>query len=411
MATETIEIERRRSILPDLSKLQGAALPIAGVGLLGLILGFVLDGTLGHRAFWSSYYFGYMVAMALTLGCTTLLFLHHAVRGSWGLAILRILEAGTRMLPIMALGMVPIVIAVWMGQIYPWANEAERNANHVFAHKALYLNPLWFTIRQIVYFGFWIWATAQLRKSSLKQDVSRDENLALQRGSFAAPFGVVHVVLVTFAYTDWLMSLTEWFSTLYGVWNITKNILLVLAFSTYIVLKYRDRKPYSEIVTPALARDLGNMILGFTMFWGYTSLSQFLIIWSANLPEEVTFYGSRFDGALVYVGAFLIFGHFFGPFLALITGRTKRTPDILQKVCGWLIFIRIVDTWWDVVPFFGRRLTGPDLPGIALDLAALAGFGGIWVAVTMANMKKEALYPAHDPRLIEAKELAAHGAH
>lgn len=349
--------------------------------------------------------------MSLTLGCTTLLFLHNAVRGSWGLAILRIIEAGTRMLPIMFLGMIPILIAVWMGQIYPWANAEVRATEAVWHKKELYLNPLWFSIRQVIYFTYWIWATAQLRKSGLKQDVSRDENLALQRGSFAAPFGVIHVVLLTFAYTDWLMSLTEWFSTLYGVWNMTKNILMVLAFSTFMVLKHRDRKPYSDIVTPALARDLGNMILGFTMFWGYTSLSQFLIIWSANLPEEVTFYGARFDGALVYVGAFLIFGHFFGPFLALITGRTKRTPDILQKVCAWLIFIRIVDTWWDVVPFFGRRLTGPDLPGLALDLAALAGFGGIWVAVTMGNMKKEALYPAHDPRLIEAKELAAHGAH
>jgi hypothetical protein len=147
------------------------------------------------------------------------------------------------------------------------------------------------------------------------------------------------------------------------------------------------------------------------MFWGYTSLSQFLIIWSRNLPEEVTFYGTRFDGPLVYVERFLIFGHFFGPFPRADHGTYQANPGHLQKVCGWLIFIRIVDTWWDVVPFFGRRLTGPDLPGLALDLAALAGFGGIWVAVTMANMKKEALYPAHDPRLIEAKELAAHGAH
>jgi hypothetical protein len=207
------------------------------------------------------------------------------------------------------------------------------------------------------------------------------------------------------------MSLTPWFSTLYGAWNITKNVISALAFGTYIVLKYRDQRPYSEIVAPGVIRNLGNVILGFVMFWGYTSLSQFLIIWSANLPQEITFYGQRFDGALVYVGAFLIFGHFFAPFLALITGRTKRTAEILQQVCGWLIFIRIVDTWWDVVPFFGRRLTGPDLPGLALDLAALAGFGGIVVGVIVANMKKEALYPAHDPRLIEAKELAAHGAH
>ncbi len=411
MVTETTETGRHQSILPDLTKIQTAAAPIAGLGLIGLVLGFVLDGSEGHRAFWSSYYFGYMVAMALTLGCTTMVFLHNCVRGSWGLAILRILEAGTRALPIMALGMIPILIGVWTGHIYPWADPAKVNGSEILRHKALYLNPLWFTIRQAIYFGYWIWAVGQLRKSSLKQDASLDENLALQRGSFAAPFGVVHVILVTFAYTDWLMSLTDWFSTLYGVWNITKNVLFVLALSTYIVLKYRDRRPYSDIVTPALVRNLGNVILGFTMFWGYTSLSQFLIIWSANLPEEISFYGARFDGPLIYVGAFIVFGHFFAPFLALITGRTKRTPDILQKVCGWLVFIRIVDTWWDVVPFFGRRLSGPDLPGLALDLAALAGFGGIWITVTMANMKKEALYPAHDPRLIEAKELAAHGAH
>lgn len=404
---------------PVWNRLQGVALPLLLIGAIALIAAFLTDQSPDHRAFWSSYYFGYLFWMGVTLGCCTLIYLHHCIRAQWGLAILRILEAGARLVPWMALGMIPIGIAVLTGHIYDWANLANvAHWDRLHQEKAhFYLNPAAFVVRQCIYFVYWWWTTEHLRKSSLKQDETFDERLAAHRGSFAAPIGIIHVILVTFAYTDWLMSLTSFYSTLYGAWNITKNILSILSFGTILVLGNRYRRPYSDFVTPAITRDLGNVALGWTMFWGYTSLAQFLIIWSANLPDEIGFFTARFEGGLVYIGAFLIATMFFAPFLALITGRAKRTPEIMLRVAGWIFAWRIIDAWYDIVPFFRTGVVHGNLPlalnplYLVFDIGAWVAFGGLWLALFVFYVKQHALYPAHDPRLIEAKEALAHGAH
>lgn len=407
-----------QSITPVLNRIQNGAYPILGIGAIGLIAA-LLTQTQDPRAFWGSYFYGYFFWMGLTLGSATLLYLHNSIRALWGLSILRFLEASTRLLPWMALGMIPILIAVWTGHLYDWANpDIVKHWDPLHQDKAkFYLNATGFTIRQICYWAFWIYTTTRLRNSSVLQDKTMNERLGRERASFAAPIGVIHVIVVTFAYTDWLLSLTNFYSTMYGAWNITKNILAALSLFTILVLANRDRKPFSDIVTPELTRDLGNFTLGWVMFWGYTSLDQFLIIWSGNLPDEILFYTSRFEGGLVYVGALIVAFQFFAPFLALITGRTKRTPEIMLKVAIWIFVMRLIDTWYDIVPFFRRGIHVADMPYIfnpvylIFDIAALAAFGGFWLALFAFYAKKEALYPAHDPRLIEAKELATHGAH
>jgi hypothetical protein len=156
-------------------------------------------------------------------------------------------------------------------------------------------------------------------------------------------------------------------------------------------------------VTPALTKDLGNMMLGFTMLWAYFSLSQFLIYWSGNLPEYITFYVNRFRGAWVYVGGFLILAQFFGPFLALIAGKTKRRFDLLVKVAAWVFVVRMIDVLWQTVPFFQWRFGGYDTGALLLAFAGWAFLGGVWISVFVTELKKHPVVAPYDTRLFEAK--------
>jgi hypothetical protein len=213
--------------------------------------------------------------------------------------------------------------------------------------------------------------------------------------------------LLTFAFTDWLMSLNPmFFSTLYGAWHMATGILMTIALGTFLTLFMRDKRPYAAAINPALTKDLGNMMLGFTMVFGYFTLSQFLIIWSGNLPEEIVFFVQRFEGPLVWVGAAIVVFQFFGPFLALLSGKAKRTPHLLIWVAGWIFCFRMIDVWWQVVPFF----KGPSqLSTVWIDIAALLFVGGVWLYFFFRTLKQNELLPLHDTRLQDTKlALEAH---
>lgn len=397
-------------VAPVLKNLQSLGYLGAGVGLLGLVIAFFLD----RRAFFSSFHFGFTFWLMITLGCTGLTYLHHAIRASWSLSILRVLEAANKTLPLMAGLFVVVALGMWTEQIFPWTNQNAVAASELLQRKAWYLNKWGWTIRAIVFWAFWILTTQYLNRSSARQDKTRDNDLAQARTNRAAPWGVLFVVSITFAYTDWLMSLDPaWYSTIYGVWWFTSGNLSAVALGTVWVLANRFRRPYNEVITPKLTKDLGNMMLGFTMFWAYVSLSQFLIIWSGNLPEEIPFYINRFTGPLVYVGAFLIIASFFTPFGLLLSGRTKREPKLLLNVAIFILVIRVVDVFWQVTPFFKVGLQAVNLPAYALDAGAFFGIGGLWLALFTGDLLKSAranvLIPLHDTRLIEsAAEAHSH---
>ena len=205
--------------------------------------------------------------------------------------------------------------------------------------------------------------------------------------------------------TDWVMSLDPmWLSSLYGAWHMATSLLFSIAVGSFILLSLRTKSPYSGVIQPQLTKDLGNLMLGFTMVYGYFTLSQFLIIWSGNLPEENIFFVQRFEGPMVYLGAALVVCQFVIPFLLLISGKTKRTPSILRFVAGWIAVVRIVDLFWQIVPFMVNFSGGIAVPVILGAVGAVLAVGGIWVYVFSGNARKVALIPSYDPRLIEAKQ-------
>jgi hypothetical protein len=401
-----------RPLLPLINRSRRGAYALAGLGVAALILGLVALIVMGQgaRTFFQAYLFGYIFWLNFSLGCFGLTLLHHVVRGSWGLPILRVLEAGARTLPLMAGLFVVVVLGMLFGDLYPWNNSRALQdgvMRHAVEAKASYLNPLWFIIRAVIYFGIWIGLSSFLNRSSLEQDRTGDASLAQERTNWSAPGMVVFFVSITFAVTDWVMSLDpRWYSTIFGVLFVTGQALTALAFSTLLMTRLVNYRPFSEIVTPQLTRDLGNLLLTLTMVWAYISLSQFLIMWAGNLPEEIAYYTTRNSGGWLPVGTVLILFQFFAPFLMLLSGRTKRTPGYLAGVATLILAMRVLDIAWIVIPFY-QQAEQPVNANLAwMSVAALLGLGGIWLGAFTHQLRRHPLLPRHDPRLQEVLEHA-----
>ncbi|MBM3493363.1 MAG: hypothetical protein FJX72_03420 [Armatimonadetes bacterium] len=338
----------------------------------------------------ASYLFAWVFWLCLSLGCLGVLLLHHLFRAAWGRAVMPALEAGVRTLPLMAALILPIL--VWgMPELYPWASGGHDEAIH--EHRALYMNMPFFLARSVFYFAVWIGLGTYLTRSTLRERRSGDRSLEQRRTNVSAPGMVVFVLTVTFAVTDWVMSTeAHWFSTIYGVWFITGQGLAAVALAAWWWRGRHSAGGVEEDADFPVSRDLGNLLLAFTLFWAYISLSQYLIIWSANLPEETTFYLRRSGSGWQALGAALIVGQFVVPFLALLSGKTKRSPRMLGLVAGWTLAFRVCDVYWIVMP---SARAGSAAPTLA-DALAFVGIGIAWCAVYMVGLRNLAPYRCGD---------------
>ena len=376
------------------------------MGVIALVAGGIATAagaTMGPEAMASmmtSYLFAWVVVMAFTLGCLGVTLLHHTVRGSWGLAVLRLYEAGGGPWSFVAMFIAWIPIALNIHTIYHhWADP--KLAAELPIQKQQWLTEPFFIARTVAYFVIWFALAWILKNSSQRDDKNPDPKAAQFRTNLSAPGIVVFVLTVTFAITDWVMSIDpHWSSTIYGVWYTISGALMALSFGAIVVCANRDKEPYRDIISPSLTKDLGNLCFAFTMFWCYVTLSQFLITWSGNLPEYIRYYVDRKISQHAwwnYVGAFNIVFGFFVPWTLLLSPRAKAKASMLLGIASLIFFMKIVDMYWNVIP--SLRSTGFDWR----DIAGLVFLGGLWFAVFGSQVRQAALIPEHDTRLMEAQ--------
>lgn len=369
------------------------------LGGLGCVAGMVMND---KEKFLASYLFAFVLWMGFTLGCLGLQLLLHTLRASWGAAVVRIYEAGGGPLSFIGMAVAFVPIALNMDTLYHhWMHPAK--GDMILAHKAAWLNEPMFLLRTGIYFIIWFALATLMRRSTLAQEQTGNPKEIAFRNNIAAPGLVVFVVSVTFAITDWVMSLDpHWFSTIYGVWYVVTGVLGAIAFGAIIVCRNANSEPYREIISPQLTRDLGNLMLAFTMFWCYVSLSQFIIIWSGNLPEYITYYKNRGTAEWTALGAFNIVVGFFVPFLCLLFPRTKAVARVLLPVAALILVMRFVDLYYHVIPAMRSTMFN------VWDLAALVGVGGLWFLLFGIQIRQASLVPSYDNRLVEAKAQHAH---
>jgi len=159
-------------------------------------------------------------------------------------------------------------------------------------------------------------------------------------------------------------------------------------------------KPLAEVVRAKHYHDLGNLMLAFVALWAYISFSQFLIIWSGNLPEELPWYLHRTHGGWQYLAIFVALFHFVVPFFILLNRRSKRNIENLSKIALGMIVMRFLDLYWIIKPNFQHEHISVHW----LDITAPLAIGGLWLAYFFNQLMTHPLLPVKDPRIKEVFE-------
>lgn len=378
-----------------LAGIQRLALIAGGAGLVISLVGAFLS----TEQFFRSYLFAYILVVAISLGCLAALMLQHLTGGRWGAVGRRVFEAGALTIPVMGVLLIPVLVG--MGYLYPWMDPAEVAANEFVQHKTPYLNAPFFIIRAVLYFVIWGGMAYLLNRWSAEEDRTGDPALGRRMRTLSGPGLVVYVLTVTFAATDWGMSLEpEWFSTIYGVIYIVGHGLSALAFTAVVLWLLYGYEPLAGRASVDQIHDVGKLLFAFVVLWAYVNFSQFLIQWMGNIPEETPWYIHRSEGGWQYLAYALMLFQFALPFLILLSRYLKRTPYLLAVVASFILLMRAVDVFWLIMPSFY-----PDGFQISwLDITLPIGLGGLWVASFVWALGRKPLLPLHDPRVAQLRE-------
>src|SRR5512146_105398 len=293
---------------PIVEKWQRNALVIGVLGSIGGIVGWILEPT--RDEFYRSFLLGYMWCIGLTLGCLAILMVYHLTGGAWGTVARRILEAGMRTLPLMIVLFIPILIG--LHHLYSWSRpEVIASDPDVKRVAEQYLSLRFFLFRAVLYFVAWSALVVALGRVSDRQDRPPLESFDVKLRRISGPGIVFYGFSITFAAVDWAMSIDpHWASTIYGLLFMAGQGLITLCFIVLVGSALVRYKPLSEAWKPDQFLDHGKLMMAFTMMWGWFALSQWLIIWAGNLPDEITWYLNRTRGGWNVWGFLLIFIQF-----------------------------------------------------------------------------------------------------
>ena len=370
---------------------QKLALLIGAAALVLSGIGAVVD----TKHFFRGYLLGYMFWMNLSLGCLGFVMMHNLTGGDWGHATRRALEAGMRTLPLMLLLFLPILFAalnLGHADLYEWANAEHVAHDKILTQKAFYLNGNAFALRALILFAFWLFWSHVLYKGSREFEKTPTTRIVERMENWSGPGAVLFFLATSCASFDWVMSLEpHWYSTIYGVLFLVGQGLATLAFLIVFTAWTTRYEPFSQMVTEKPFHDLGKLMHGFVVLWAYASFSQFLIIWSANLPEEIPWYLQRTGHGWLILALFLMGFHFFVPFFVLLSRHVKRHKNKLIWVAGWMLIARYADLYWQIVPAFKE-----DFHFHWLYIVPLIGLGGVWLFVFFWQLQERSLLPLPD---------------
>jgi len=392
------------NVLVQLNKLQRVALIVGVVATLISIGGYFADPSRFFRA----YLYSYMFWLGLTGGCLAMLMLHHIVGGGWGFIIRRLLEAGSKLLPLAFVLFLPLLGG--LSYLYPWMHEPE---DRIMAWRQVWSNWPMYVTRIVICFVIWGIFAYFLNKWSKLQDESNDSGIYEKLTKWSSFGFLVYCVTMSFAVIDLTMSTnSHWYSSMYPAVFLAGQGLSTLTFML-VTLAFLTKGgwPINEVPTKFF-RDLGNLVLAATLFWAYVSFSEFLIIYSANISESATFYVFRRQGPFWWLIVAIMALHFFLPFFVLLTGdNIKRSIPRLAKIALFILVMRWVNLYWIIMPAWPEVRVAPFQ---WIDFVLPFALGGWWLAAFAAMVKRtESMLPVHDPRLEgnwpPLQEVAQHG--
>ena len=396
----------------DIDARRSRALLIGVAALVLCAVGFFIN----RDQFFRAWLIGYMLWLGVALGSMGLMMIHHLSGGAWGMVVRRVWEASSRTLPLLTVLFIPVVLG--MNRLYPWMHTDLMQADAVLKHKSLYLNPTFFLARAAVYFIGWnliAWRLSALSRAQDEGDIEATRSMQRISGG-----GLVFLALsITFVGVDWFMSLNpDFYSTMFGFLFMNYLGLAGLAFTILIASYLRTTPTMGPLFRPSHFADYGKLTLAFVMMWAYFQFSQYLLVYAANLKDEVPYVITRIEGGWEYLALFLLIFQFVVPFCLLLSRPLKRTPDRLVKLAIWLLIVRLIDTFMYVSPEFsaagGNRWFVPGEHGSVffvnwLDVVTPVAIGGLWFWMFYTQLRQRPLLPIGDPYLASA--LEASGGH
>ncbi|MEQ8789308.1 MAG: hypothetical protein RIC55_23645 [Pirellulaceae bacterium] len=375
------------SNLPPLQRLFAALPSQAGAFLQDLF---------DRQQFFQSYLLAFLFWWGVAVGALGLLMLTWLVRSNWGRAARPYLAAASLTLPLTALLFVPLALETEV--LYVWARPEVVEQSPSLERKAPYLNVPFFLARAAGCFAIWTVGGLALsvypaRWNSLAADAGSQPNNWRRKVSGVGL--VLFVATTTVAACDWSMSLDPaWYSTIYGALIGAGGMLTAMAL---VVILYAQTLPSDDRGGDAashegnepppptqLLADLGSLLLALVMIWAYFAFSQFMIIWSANLPVEASWYLLRLQGGWQWSALSLLALHFAAPFLLLLSRETKSSPVRMTAIGLLLLAVHLVALHWHVAPVFH-----PDRFHFAwTDVAAPLAMGGIWLFLFLRLLRR-----------------------
>src|SRR5665213_3422668 len=361
---------------------------------------------------------GLMVCLSFCIGGLAVLMLQWTTGGKWGLLIRRPLEAMSRTLPLLFLMFLPI--AFFAKHLYIWARiidpKAALNAGvidamqaHAIAYKRPYLNLEGFWIRGIVYFIIFGIFVYFLNRWSLQRDSDTQHGNWFWQKRFENLSGaglVIYSLVLTGMCVDWVMSLDPtWFSSMYGFLFLVSQGYAALDLVILVTLALSQYKPIQSVFRVTEQHDLGSLCFAFVMLNIYIAFSQYLIIWSGNLPNEIRWYMDRITGGWGPVAGLDFLFHWVLPFFLLLSRDIKRNKRKLATVCCIMLFARFWDTWWLIAPTFADERRNLHFSAGMLQYIFVPGaLTALWLIYYFTQLRTRNLVPLNDPHLPQILE-------
>jgi hypothetical protein len=367
----------------------------AAIGLAGI------GGTLAvggdHHENYYAYLTAFMFYLSIALGGLFFCMIFFLTRSGWNVAVRRIAESAAATLPVFALLFIPVLLG--KEHIYHWMVPGAADHDPLLQWKQGYLNVGFFLARAGVYFLIWTALSLTFRGLSVRQDTSGDNTITRRLQALAAPGIALGALSITFATFDWNMSIDyHWFSTMYGVIYFAGSFMSLFALLAIVTTLFRSQGLTKNYISVEHQHGIGKMMFGMNCFWAYTSFSQFMLIWYADIPEETIWYLHRWEGSWRAVSILLVVGHFVLPFFFLMSRHIKRNPVTLVLGAVWLLGMHYLDLFWMIMPnvYHGNASFGLS------EILSFVGVGGVFVGAFTFLLSRAPLIPVKDPRLPES---------
>jgi len=395
---------------------------------LSLILFFVSPENYAY-----SWLFGFSVTFTITIGGMFWVLLHHAINAGWGIAVRRIWENIGNLFPVLIFFGLPFFIPAVQNGLWEWMAEHRDVAHHIeevveaggegesleyglrHAHKELlyqkyeYLNIPFWVIRFLLFLvgptAIWYF----LQRYTFRQEKDGELRHTFSARRLACGGLPVFAVSLTFWAIDFLMALDYgWFSTMWGVYIFAGAAWSSMAVAILVLNFLRKEGYLLKVTSDEHYHLMGKFLFAFTVFWAYIAFSQFFLIWYANITEETKFFHIRNSDGWWFVSILLVFGHFVFPFVCLLMVWLKKNKKLIGLLCGWILFMHVVDLYWIIIPERGISVGEPTLTSPLWwlgDIVALITFVASFAFLFLRGLDKRSLYPWRDPRLQESANV------